>query len=378
MHLHATIEKISYTPTLCTPLTAIQMNEFISGKAFEHATFLLDYHGSPIAVSQWISPKRTRSYPYARVYDTMNHSKRVTIIPFVKDEGKDGDRDFLQWDTVSLMSLLGVYVIIAYYKSAGKSLREKQKDRDKITNQEFDYKYLKSKLDELDTFKSDALHWNLLQLDSVEDVAERAKECYLNISRETNVQLHRIEGMDKRIAILKKEAESFKKFSRAMATAAQEREYQTIQPKENISARKAKITINNYLGGEYHLTIDELVLNEKRAFIVEKKHSEYSGIPSMEDIKDGALKMILFVNLKDVMIDGKKFEHSPVLGLTSNKISEFETNFSYRGNDERMLSICKEGLKNNFYVLFSKKENQIDMDIQKLMDRKHEKNANRK
>jgi hypothetical protein len=28
-------------------------------------------------------------------------------------KGKDGDRDFLQWDTISLMSLLGIYVIIA-------------------------------------------------------------------------------------------------------------------------------------------------------------------------------------------------------------------------------------------------------------------------
>ena len=65
------------------------------------------------AVSWWVSPKRTRSYPYARVYDTLGFSgKKATIIPIIKDEGKDGDRDFLQWDTISLMSLLGVYVIV--------------------------------------------------------------------------------------------------------------------------------------------------------------------------------------------------------------------------------------------------------------------------
>lgn len=69
-----------------------------------------------IAISRWVSPKRTRSYPYARVYDTLNFvGKRITIIPVIKDEGKDGDRDFLQWDTISLMSLLGIYVSIAYY-----------------------------------------------------------------------------------------------------------------------------------------------------------------------------------------------------------------------------------------------------------------------
>ena len=41
-----------------------------------------------IAVSRWISPKRTRSYPYERVYDTLAFDgKKVTIIPVVKDEG---------------------------------------------------------------------------------------------------------------------------------------------------------------------------------------------------------------------------------------------------------------------------------------------------
>ena len=53
-------------------------------------------------LSKWVSPKRTRSYPYARVYNTLRCPKRITVIPIVKDEGKNGDRDFIQWDTVSL------------------------------------------------------------------------------------------------------------------------------------------------------------------------------------------------------------------------------------------------------------------------------------
>ncbi|MGC9043411.1 MAG: hypothetical protein ACP5KG_06100, partial [Myxococcota bacterium] len=74
--------------------------------------------------SWWVSPKRTRSYPDARVYDTLSfEGKKVTIIPIINDEGREGDRDFLQWDTISLMSLLGVYVIIGYYKNAEKSKR---------------------------------------------------------------------------------------------------------------------------------------------------------------------------------------------------------------------------------------------------------------
>ena len=44
-----------------------------------------------IAISKWVSPKRTRSYPYARVYDTIKKNKRATVIPVIKDEGKEGD-----------------------------------------------------------------------------------------------------------------------------------------------------------------------------------------------------------------------------------------------------------------------------------------------
>ena len=98
-----------------------------------HGQFALDINSrNKIAVSSWVSPKRTRSYPYARVYDTLGFAgKKVTVIPVIKDEGFDGDRDFLQWDTISLMSLLGVYVIISYYVDADKSLRY----QNKITNQ---------------------------------------------------------------------------------------------------------------------------------------------------------------------------------------------------------------------------------------------------
>jgi hypothetical protein len=54
------------------------------------------------------------------VFNTLNVSKKITVIPIVKDEGASGDRDFIQWDTVSLMSLLDVFVIFAYYDKAEK------------------------------------------------------------------------------------------------------------------------------------------------------------------------------------------------------------------------------------------------------------------
>jgi len=199
LEIDAKIENLKYNPTLCQQLKTVSINEFLSGKAFANAAFLLSYNQNVFAISHWISPKRTRSYPYARVYDTMNSHTRVTFIAFLKDEGNQGDRDFIQWDTVSLMSLLGVYVILGYYQKAEKDPIYQHK----ITKQEFDYKYLKQRLDELSQYKLDALHWNLNELNNnLLNVAELSKLHYKNISKQTGVEMHGETGISRRINVI--------------------------------------------------------------------------------------------------------------------------------------------------------------------------------
>lgn len=112
------IEGIKYKSTLNCNLTEISIEDFNVNSA--RSSCLVSCGQNRFAVSKWVSPKRTRSYPYERVYNTFSASKRITVIPIVKDEGAAGDRDFLQWDTISLMSLLDVYVILAYYETAEK------------------------------------------------------------------------------------------------------------------------------------------------------------------------------------------------------------------------------------------------------------------
>lgn len=146
INISAKITGIKYTPFLCRELHTFNFDNFSMALSKE-ATFILKVDDkNQIAVSWWVSAKRTRSYPYARVYDSLSFSgKKITIIPIMKDEGFEGDRDFLQWDTVSLMSLLGVYTIISYYKDAEKSTRYK----DKITNQRFNIEHLKFEIKKL-------------------------------------------------------------------------------------------------------------------------------------------------------------------------------------------------------------------------------------
>jgi hypothetical protein len=119
LHFTGFIKGITYKTYLVDELKEISLNKFDINQA---NTFgLIKSPTTEIAYSQWVSPKRTRSYPFARIYNTYNASKVITIIPIIKDEGQDGDRDRIQYSTISWMNLLNIYIVLAYYETAHKS-----------------------------------------------------------------------------------------------------------------------------------------------------------------------------------------------------------------------------------------------------------------
>ena len=95
----------------------------------------------------------------------------------------------------------------------------------------------------------------------------------------------------------------------------------TIQPKEALStATKAKITITNYLGGQYFFTVDEVKISTEFLYMIECKHTKNALFPSKSDIKDGILKLILYCNIAAVKIGRKSYTCIPVLKLTAVKM----------------------------------------------------------
>ncbi|MDR2193310.1 MAG: hypothetical protein LBP19_02425 [Treponema sp.] len=339
MIINASITGISYTPFLCPDLPLYQF-ENVQAALNHDASFLLQTGRHTVAVSAWVSPKRTRSYPYARVYNTLIASgKKITIIPFVKDEGKDGDRDFIQWDTVSLMSLLGVNVIIAAYADAEKN----QRYAHKITNQRFNAEYISGKIQDLLSYQSDALHWNIEQINNIAVAAELSKHYYESISIKTGVTLHSVQGIEKRIATIKND--TFQFLSRKNAQSAQQREINTIQPKECVQAdMKARINITNYLGGTYYFTCDEARIEKDTVYIIEGKHTKQGELPSLDDIKDGLIKMILYSNLKHVSINNTLYAAKPVLKLTAGGAAS-----GISADKKKIIeALLKEARANNF------------------------------
>ena len=322
--------------------------------------FLAHFGDKTLAISKWVSPKRTRSYPYARVYNTFDApaSKVATIIPLIKDEGAAGDMDYLQWDTLSLMSLLNVYVIVAFYDKAELNPTRKGK----ITNQKFNAEHILQQLNLLKNYHQSALHWNLNQLSeqNLAALVSAAKNAYASISRDLAVPLHPAQNIDKFAAKITQNKNEFMAFSRAKAQRAQNAEANTTQPKEQIGiGAKSKIVIENYLGGQYFFTIDDVLQRGGVLHLCESKHSKNALLPSVDDIKDGLLKLMLYNNLAEIQ-GVERFK--VVLRLTSSllrggislpsvNLSDFLASASFsKAQISTLNALNAEAAKNKFEI----------------------------
>lgn len=362
VELLATLKEINYSAKIVSKLSTYPLIDLTNNSLISKANCILKTDKDSYAFSQWVSPKRTRSFPYARVYDTLSIKNRITLIPFCKDEGFDGDRDFIQWDTVSLMSLLNIHVIIGYYVAAHKNNRPKQIHKHKITKQLYDYLYVTQQIKEIESYQSSALHWNLKQMEKLHNVAKLTLNHYQNITLQTGVKLHSEEGIKNRIKKIRTSVDEFRNLSRLLAKKAQHRENLTTQPKERVIGKKVSISMKNLLGGHYFMTADEGVLIDNKFYLIEKKHSAKEILPSYNDIKDSLIKMALFTNIDRLTLGNKVLSHRSMVGLTSSKvtgclhskmsdkdIAKFITTNHLSPKEERkLLSVIHEARSNKF------------------------------
>ena len=149
----------------------------------------LGLRGNSLAFSKWVSPKRTRSYPFARIYNTYHfNTKKVTVIPIIKDEGAGTqNNDRINYITFSWMNLLNIYIILAWYEDA----ERKPNTTDRITDQMLNTESVREKLLELSRYQMTALHWNTTHFEKdFESIYLNAVAGYKKISLEENVAVH--------------------------------------------------------------------------------------------------------------------------------------------------------------------------------------------
>jgi len=322
MGLEGFIKDVRYQAYLADDLISYDFTEFDVNHVKSYGS--INHPNGRIAYSKWTSPKRTRTYPFARLYNTYNAPKILTIIPVMKDEGLDGDLDKIQYSTISWMNLLNVYIVLAYYEKADKNRSLKQNARNKLTNQKLNTASVNEQINSILSYKQSALHWNRsLVEDHLANAYEKAILAYVNISSKTKVQVHsrgiKLEYLKK----IKEDHQHFKDSSLKGSQGAALRESKTKHAKEYLEeGEKSIFSIKNYLGGHYHLTADEILRKKSKYIIQESKNSTQKFLPSLSDIKDGLFKLILFANLDSLKVNGREVQFSTCLKLTGYKVKE--------------------------------------------------------
>lgn len=316
------IRDIVYTPVLIPKIEIYDIISFNINHAKPFGIITLDSLQNNIAFSKWTSPKRSRTYPFAKVYNTYHlNSKKVTVIPVIKDEGAGTDNnDRINFITLSWMNLLNVYIILAWYETATRIPNY----TNKITNQKLNADYIKQKILEISSYQLTALHWNTTHFErDFQTIYLNAVNSYENIATTQNVSLH---SRQKHLEVLNNfqqddnfHLEKFKDYTLIRSLAAARRESMTIHSLEYLSdGYKGIFFISNYLGGIYHLTADEVYLEGNIFTIQESKNANKKQLPSEDDIKDGLFKLILFSNLESLFLGDTQVEFKTRLKITGS------------------------------------------------------------
>ena len=244
------------------------------------------------------------------------------IIPVMKDVGLDGDLDKIQYSTISWMNLLNVYIVLAYYENAEKNRSSTQKNRDKLTSQKLNAKSVKDQLKAIISYKQSALHWNRTLFENrFVEIYEKAITSYEIISSKTKVKVHPGRIKLQYLESVRQDYRRFRDISLKGSQGAALRESKTEHNLEYLEdGGKSVFLIENYLGGVYHLTADEVLRGRSGYIIQESKNSTKKFLPSISDIKDGLFKLILFANLHSLKVRGRKVRFSARLKLTGNKV----------------------------------------------------------
>jgi len=315
------IKDVQYKAFLAEELPQYEYENFDINKVRTSGKVI--FPNGEFAYSKWVSPKRTRSYPFERLYNTFDSPMRLTVIPVLKDEGSDGDLDRIQYSTISWMNLLNIYIVLAYYDRAAKNLRPLQASKNKVTRQEFNLAAVKKQMSEISQYKLSALHWNRTLIEkSFVYIYKLALDSYDKISQKTGVKMHDRALQEEYLAVIMRDFENFKNISLHGSKGASIRETQTSHGFEYLSdGAKATFQINNYLGGRYFLTADEAIQNNDVYVIQESKNSTAGFLPSLSDIKDGLFKLILYSNLETLRLGSKSVNFESRLKLTGKKVS---------------------------------------------------------
>lgn len=308
INLQGFVRDVRYKATIAAPLTSLSAYPFDTFEINDVApSGIINFPEGQAAYSRWGTPKRTRTFPFERLYNIYNSPFRITVIPVLKDEGAgSSNNDRIQYSTISWMNLLNIYIVLAYYSDAKKNRNVKRADRHCLTGQTLDSDAVNEQIAQILTYKQSALHWNRTLFETrFTSTYRQALDAYEEISKRTGVEVHSRTTQERYLDTVIASYDQFRDISLRGSAGAAMRESATLHEAEFVpDSGKPVFAIENYLGGVYHLTADGVVYEDGVYVIQESKNSKSKGIPKMPDIKDGLFKLILFSNIDQLKHNG--------------------------------------------------------------------------
>ena len=174
-----------------------------------------------VAISVWTTPKRTKTYPLSRVYNTLSHDGiRITIIPALTDYGENGERGKIQPNTTYWMTALGVYVILGVFVEAeagevgalaananpGAVNRE---GSPKFVRQKFDLEPIQEQIETILRDNPDVDTWNQGQVESIPGLLLQGIENYERLSNELYVPINSFDRLRNQVEVWSDDEERF-------------------------------------------------------------------------------------------------------------------------------------------------------------------------
>lgn len=273
-----------------------------------------------VAISVWTTPKRTKTYPFPRIYSTLGHDgKKITIIPVQASYGKYGDDNKLQPGTISWMSGLGVYVIIGVFTKAERTAKGPPSANAKVgkpstegksvfTDFEFDNDDLEEKIKEIVSKCPKVDDWNNKQLLKIPSLLELAISHNRILGQKLQVDVRSFKSLEKKLVNWKTDITKFLIDCDKESKRAQNGEFSNIQKLENVPGSKGKINVDMRNSKMIFLTADSVSIDEKKKIveILEGKHSTKEKFPSEIDVLDALFKLMIFKK-SDFIINGIKY-----------------------------------------------------------------------
>ena len=290
-----------------------------------------------VAISVWTTPKRTKTYPFPRVYSTLGHDgKKITIIPVQASYGKHGDDNKLQPSTISWMSGLGVYVIVGVFTKA--KMRPKGKaaanaKEGKVSTQgepvftsfEFENDELLEQVKEIVSKCPKVEDWNQKQLVRIPSLLKIAIENNRRLGKELGVFVRSFKSLEKKLGVWNTDIPKFLLDCDKESEKAQHREFSSDQKLENVPGKKGKFNVNMGNSKTIFLTADSVSIDQKEKIIeiLEGKHTTKGKFPDENDVLDALFKLMIFKK-SDITIDGMKYSKKLVCYLSGTDVATDE------------------------------------------------------